>query len=476
MKELHKFQIKRWLRPMVIAFVVPVLILLLLYIIRGIFPFGERIYVRMDFYHQYAPFMKEFVNHIRNGESLLYAWEYGLGTNYWAHYAYYLASPWNLLLLLVPTDYIIEAMNVTMVLRAGVAGASFVYFLKEDRKEKVAMAAFGIFYALCGYYIAYSCNIIWMDGFALFPLVALGVSRIVKGKSALLYTVSMLICTFSNFYLAVIMGMCCVIWLLLCLVSRRHLRIKEFFTVCASFTGHTVLYVAMCAVIMLPVVYALSNTPAGDSTFPTEAEFYYSFYEVFERMLMNTDSVLKGSELPNIYASVLAVVLLPLFFCNKTIRIKEKIAYGLVLAFMLVSFWCNIPDYIWHGFHFPNSFPARQAFFFVFLLLAMGYRAYERRKRLAPAVICVTVPMMLIFVGVLWYFLGKDTEKFGILIYGCSAIFVLIYGILLFAEKYMPYKITSPAQSLSNYRTDEPSAFLYYPNPAVHTKLPMLPN
>ena len=423
------------------AFVVPVLILLLVYIIRGVFPFGDKIYVRMDFYHQYAPFLKEFCNRIRDGESLLYAWELGLGTNYWAHYAYYLASPVNWLLVLVPDAFIIEAMNVSMVFRAGIAGACFVYFLKEDRKEKLEMAVFGIFYALSGYYLAYSCNIIWMDGFALFPLVALGVKRIATGKSARLYIISMLLCTFSNFYLAVIIGFSCVLWFVICLISGRKKTWKPVCKAIGKFIMSTILFVCMSGVVLLPVAAALMNTPAGESVFPEKTEFYFALYELLERMCMNTDSNLKGSDFPNIYASVLVLVLLPLYFINKRIRLRDKFVYGGALLFMLASFELNMLDYIWHGLHYPNSFPARQSFFYIFLVLVMGYETYNKRKKLSrPGIIISSLSLMLI-TALGWIFLGKDNDFGGALIYLCTIIYILIYATLLFGEKYTPKKL-----------------------------------
>lgn len=435
MKELHNSQKRRMPSPSIIAFLVPVLILMLVYIIRGVFPYGDKIYVRMDFYHQYAPFVKEFCRHILNGESLLYAWEFGLGTNYWAHYAYYLASPLNWLLVLVPGDYVIEAMNLLLILRAGVAGSAFVYFLKENRKENIAMAVFGIFYALSGYYLAYSCNVIWMDGYALFPLVALGVMRITKGKSAKLYTVSMLICTFSNFYLAVIMGMCCVLWLMIGLMTGRRKSIKAVLAAVGRFALSTLLYVGMCAVILLPVAAALMNTPAGDSSFPEQTETYFAVYELFERMCVNIPSNLKGSDLPNIYASVFALVLLPMYFGNKSIRLKDKIVYGTVLVFLLASFEINVLDYIWHGLHFPNSFPARQSFFYIFLVLVIGYEAFAKRKRMSLKVIYIATPILMGLAGVAWIFLGQDNDYKGIHIYLCTILFALLYGVLFVLER-----------------------------------------
>ena len=84
---------------LVIAFFVPVVIMIIIFIQRGIFPFGEESFLRTDMYHQYAPFFSEFQHKLRTGGSLLYSWDVGMGVNFAALYAYYLASPLNLSLI-----------------------------------------------------------------------------------------------------------------------------------------------------------------------------------------------------------------------------------------------------------------------------------------------------------------------------------------------------------------------------------------
>ena len=55
-----------------------------------------------DMYHQYYPFFVAFRNALREGRGLLYTWSVGLGMDYLGLIAYYLASPLNLLSVLVP--------------------------------------------------------------------------------------------------------------------------------------------------------------------------------------------------------------------------------------------------------------------------------------------------------------------------------------------------------------------------------------
>ena len=78
-----------------LSFFIPFSILIFTYIIRGVHPFGDRIYLARDMYHQYAPFFSELQSKLTKGESLIYSWNIGLGTNFMGLYAYYLSSPIN---------------------------------------------------------------------------------------------------------------------------------------------------------------------------------------------------------------------------------------------------------------------------------------------------------------------------------------------------------------------------------------------
>ncbi len=40
------------------------------------------------------------------------------------------------------------------------------------------------------------------------------------------------------------------------------------------------------------------------------------------------------------------------------------------------SFSFNVLNFIWHGFHYPNSLPCRQSFIYIALVLTMCFRAY----------------------------------------------------------------------------------------------------
>ena len=157
------------------AFVLPVIMMMALYYTRGIFPWGNECYLRSDMYHQYAPFFSELWHKIRNGESLTYSWNIGMGTNFTSLFAYYLASPSNWFVALFPQKYTIEIMNAFIILKIAGSSLSLTYYLtKHNNNKHVIAAIFGMFYGMSGFIAAYSWNIMWLDGMIMLPLIVLG--------------------------------------------------------------------------------------------------------------------------------------------------------------------------------------------------------------------------------------------------------------------------------------------------------------
>ena len=111
-------------RILLLSFFVPLFALLCLFVQRGIFPFGEESFLRTDLYHQYAPFFSEFQYKLQHGGSLLYSWDIGLGVNFTAIYAYYLASPLNWFVVLFPKRYVIEFVTLLIVIKTALSSVS----------------------------------------------------------------------------------------------------------------------------------------------------------------------------------------------------------------------------------------------------------------------------------------------------------------------------------------------------------------
>lgn len=426
----------------VMSFIIPVIILAALYYVRDIFPFGTNCYLRSDMYHQYAPFFSEFWNKIRNGESLTYSWDIGMGTNFTSLYAYYLASPANWLIALFPQRYMIEIMNVMIIVKLAAASVSFTYYISKHFKTKsCSIALFGTFYALSGFTAAYSWNIMWLDCVILVPLIMLGLEYLVNENKCFLYCISLGLCIFTNYYIAIMVCMAVILYFIVLMVSYdklRHPRIylKKFIHWCV----YSLLAGGLAACLLLPELYTFSLSASSDVSFPKTLSVYFSMLEMLTRQLINIPVHLGLDHYPNIYCGVFVFLLIPLYAMNKKIKTRERIGKFCILLVFLLAFNINIFNFIWHGFHYPNSLPCRQSFIYIFFVLIMAFEAFlhlkETNNKQLGAAIWIAVGFLFIAEALFTTDGTYDVKS----IY-FSGAFILIYALLIGLHRRTDFKI-----------------------------------
>ena len=236
------------------AFVLPVIMMMALYYTRGIFPWGNECYLRSDMYHQYAPFFSELWHKIRNGESLTYSWNIGMGTNFTSLFAYYLASPSNWFVALFPQKYTIEIMNAFIILKIAGSSLSLTYYLtKHNNNKHVIAAIFGMFYGMSGFIAAYSWNIMWLDCVILIPLIMLGLERLVNENRCIFYCITLGLCIFTNYYIAIMVCLSVVIYYVVLMIAYNGIKspmqyVKKFIYFCV----YSLLAGGLGACLLLP--------------------------------------------------------------------------------------------------------------------------------------------------------------------------------------------------------------------------------
>ncbi len=424
-----------------ISFFLPLVIMIAIFAVRGIFPFGDNVYLRSDMYHQYCPFFSELWDKIRNGGSLFYSWEAGLGSNFTALYGYYLSSPLNWFIGFFPHNYIIELMNIIILIKLSLASTAFTYYIdKRFNTQNITISIFGMFYALSGFTAAFSWNLMWFDCVLLLPLVLLGLERLVNEDKGILYTVTLGLTILSNYYIAIMVCISLVFYFLVLLITMPVPEKKSvYLQKIGYFTLFSLLAGALSAAILLPELYALGLTASSDISFPKTLTQYFSVVTVLNRQLANTEVCIGLEHLPNVYCGVAVFLLYPLYIFNKKISLREKIAKSILLFVFIFAFSFNIPNFIWHGFHYPNSLPARQSFIYIFILLTMCFDAYKDIKDYSGSQIAKSFGLFLIYLLWLDHTKGDNDPGYAILL--VNALFMLLYVTIAFLYKKDKIKI-----------------------------------
>ena len=426
--------------PYIAAFGLPFFICVIICIGNGVYPFGDNCILHIDMYHQYCPFFTEFLNKLQSGGSLQYSWNLGLGSDFVSLYAYYLASPLNFLILLCPKSHVIEFMTLLIILKISASGLTFFLYIrhhyklvgKDGRMHKnqvIPAIVFSTAYALSGFVAAYSWDIMWMDCIALFPLIMIGLERLVQEKKAGLYYITLALCIFCNYYISIMICIFLVFAFILLFFSQK----KGKGGAVLRFGWYSLLAGASSAILLLPEIAVLSVSGSAEGGFPKTAEFYFNILAELGRGAAVTSVYTGNDHWPNLYAGAFSLFLVWIYVLNRRISWKEKVPRIAMLAFFLVSFAENQLDYIWHGMHFPQALPGRQSFLYSFVLLSMGFAAVRKRKgtKIWHIAVAAIVSMMLLLLAG-WYGDETVTEPVSLVI---TALFICVYAVTFVLTK-----------------------------------------
>lgn len=363
------------------SFVIPCFVVLISYIIRGIEPFGGRTLCSMDGFSQYYPMLMNMTEALKGGE-VFYSFNGALGFNLWAQSAYYTNSPLWLLVYMTPHEWQIEAIHFLIMTKIGLAGFFFCLRLIRkhenilEEKTQLFTLALSTAWALSGYMVAFINQFMWTDVIVLLPLVIMGIEELVKNKKLTIYTVSLFLSIWSCFYLSFMVCIFCVLYFLFLLLKDK-MENKDRFFHCVRFGTASLTAGALAAVSLIPVAKALSLTLASEAGFNQSIEIKYTLGALLMRLLPFQKISLEYGE-PNLYCSLIAVVIMIFYFLFGKAPKREKLLYAGFVTFMFVSMCTNIGEYLWHGFHFPNQLPARQSFLVIFLILTIASEGAHR--------------------------------------------------------------------------------------------------
>ena len=429
-KIYYKFEDKKYLYGA--AFLLPFLLYGVMLVALGVSPFGERSILVTDMHSQYVQFYTYLHDVLKGEKSIFYSWEAGMGLNFYGVVAYYLASPFSLIVVFFDRNSIPEFLALLTLLKIGLAGLSMSYFLSKVYNFRgLPIVFFSTFYALMSFVTVYGFCIMWLDGIFLLPVVLFGIEKLLKDNKYILLTISLAVLFISNFYIAFMAGMFTFLYFVckfFVIYQFKDVRlfVKKFFYFCMS----TLIAAGISAVITIPTYKVLSSNFIDRDKTAFTTEFNFDLLTFYSRLFSGViDTTING--LPNVYAGVLTLLLVPLFFMSKKILLKEKVIWGALIAFLLLSFELPFLDLAWHAFQPPTNFPYRYSFVFSFLLLFLAIRMFiifdESMFSSLRKVVLFNLFMIILLGSLSNYYM--PTNK--ILI---NSFLVLAYGLLLYGK------------------------------------------
>lgn len=377
------FDYRPWL-----AFFITFLAMMVVFMINMIVPFGERNIFTSDLGAQYGPYLVGLKEALTGGQSLLYSQTLGIGGNAMGVFAYYLSSPLNLLVFLFPMEQIQTAVTLLIMLKLSFAGAFMTWLLDRKFKSKDKMTVlFGLMYPLCSFALVFMFNIMWLDGFALLPLIILLVEQFIENRKKWpVLTLILFLLFVSGYYMAYMVGVFSFIYLLSVMGYQGHFskeKQNEGMKTVGLFILSAVTAAMMSACILLPAGLNTIGNPdftVNDGGLSMDPEF--PMVSILDQLVEKKVVDLSGN-LPQIFCGLAVLFLCILFFFNPKIKKSLKKAIGFAFGFGLLSFQFPLLNRAWHLFDAPNWFNFRYSYLFSFVMILVAFYSYMFMKEAA---------------------------------------------------------------------------------------------
>ncbi len=367
------------------TFLLPITILALAIWINGLYPLGPKLFIVADLRTQYIDFFAWYRDVLLGNADPFYTTTQALGGSTISMISYYLASPFNALLVLFNEKDIPVFYFVITLLKAGCMQLSIQFFLQRRFSlPRIWASAIGLGFALSIWTVTQLRNPMWMDGLIFLPLCAWGVCCLLRDGRWRLLAVSFGTCVFTNWYMGYMIG------LFLCLYMLFEDYMLSYEAVPSGrstakrmllFCGSMFMGLALSAVLFLPSVLSMMS----NGTTRSGAVRFSRSHEIIAERFPALANVPMEAIIVAIAIIILCVVALAFWLLRKR-SLRFRCSVILFAALMLCLIGCLAMPSFQHSSALD-----------VFRGLAFGTWIYERTPQLFASFLTLILAIYLFF-------------------------------------------------------------------------------
>ncbi|MFC6261484.1 YfhO family protein [Levilactobacillus fujinensis] len=354
----------------------------------GITPFGNHSLLMSDMGTQYIPFLTAMQHAFKYQVFHLYSFSQSLGGSVVPTIAYYLLSPFNLLVVFFSAAQVPIAASLIIMLKIATIAATMTWYLQQHfRTTQRLTVIFALAFSFCGFVAMNYFDYMWLDALIVLPLVAAGVDRLVwQGKPRFFFS-WLLVSILTNYYLGYMTCLFTVFyfgyvfygWLT---DNNRSGQAKEWWGRLTQFTLTALLSGLSAAIVLIPtglgMLLTAKQTP-NPLNFRVVPEFGLEFFTQFGVGATNYTQRLWHA--PTVFVSSAVVLLVLVYFVHPQISRRQKWSAGGLLLALFLAMWVRAFNTVWHLMQAPAGFPFRNVFFFSFVMVMLAFAAWQKNPR-----------------------------------------------------------------------------------------------
>ncbi|HFU3981819.1 TPA: YfhO family protein [Streptococcus suis] len=391
-----------------LSFLIPLTIISIVLAFQGIWWGSDTTILASDGFHQYVIFNQTLRNALHGEGSLFYTFTSGLGLNFYALSSYYLGSFLSPIVFFFDLQSMPDALYLVTIVKFGLIGLSTFTSLKVIYKNVTIPWALLLSsaYALMSFSTSQLEINSWLDVFILIPIILLGLHQLVRENKQIIYYVALTCLFVQNYYFGFMAAIFLTLWTLVQLSWIEKNRIRTFL----NFTVVSMLSALSSLFMLLPTYLDLKThgeTFTKIVSLKTEDSWYLDF---FAKNLVGSFDTTKFGSIPMISVGILPLILSLIFFTLKDIKWTVRCSYGLLVSFVIASFYLQPLNLFWQGMHAPNMFLYRYAWVLSTILI---YLAAETLQRLEHVTMKQLIfPFASLIIGYLLTYLFRDKYDF----------------------------------------------------------------
>lgn len=240
-------------------------IIFLLYKYLQMAPFGNGSLAVHDARIQYLDFFSFYRNALIGEESIVYSFSKGLGSNTWAVAAYYLFSPFNLLVVFFKQQDLHAFYDILVWVKLTLCSGAMAYYIGHRFQGKISsfvVILLASSYGLMQYNLEQAKNVMWLDPIIVLPFLLWQGHLIIEGKGIARFSLWTAVALVSNWYMGFIVLLFTGIWLTWEYVFEKYdgeLNKRALFSFEGKLISAILLGIGLAGIVLVPTFTAMAT-------------------------------------------------------------------------------------------------------------------------------------------------------------------------------------------------------------------------
>lgn len=439
-----------WMRllPYAVGGFITIAVILVVYAVNGIYPFGAGSVVCDDMVQQTISNYTYFWDYLHSGgdKSLLLNWQTAAGAQVLTT-GFYILKPWEIIFtLLCSRDAIVNGIPFLIIFKMTMATLSMVFFIRREFRLNPFWQVFlGVSYSFSAFILIYYTNMGWIDAAFMFPFLIVTLLHMFRTGKWMPYLLFLTYTLLLSIYISymIFLFLFFVGFLYLFIVQPRETRKMSII----RFGVTSVMAIAASAVINVPSVFYMFRSTRY--SIKSEETAFDSILKIF-----NTYTTYSTTKLTIVLlCTAVFFALMVMLFVNYKEHKKACAFFGISsLMLILPVFFENI-NLIWHLGSYVG-FPLRYAYMLIFMLVCTAGYTLSNVKDVFGTIkgkksIAVIAPAVISAAAGIYVLITKVYEKVGTVnglkynklvdadcdawMFGAFVLLALFYVMVLFA-------------------------------------------